>query len=569
MISIIVFTGKDANTKKCIDSITFQTYKNTEILIINNLSSDKYVINNYGAEGLSQIDTVNGNLSLAIQKAILGVKANYVILIPTECYFENDTALEDALLNVQNEDIVLFDTVCNKGNDPFSREHIICANIDNASALITADVFRFHSIFFKKDFLIKNGINNVDFSDYQAINLMLCNAVLNNKCQWSHLQIPILHIEANRNEINKAFKINYNENYKASLQRIAPLLYNDYLLLQSCIVKESNEEQKILQKFGKTIFFKLILKFRNQLFKTSYYDKKAVRRTKAFNEQQAQKDAARKIEVEKAIEALPTNMLMRKNNASDIVVSLTSHKRRVIDSAPYAIYSIFTQTVLPNRVVLFINKEHWNNDNLPPIIKRLMLSGLEVEFCEDVRSHTKLIPALQKFPENRIITIDDDIYYNEKTIEELLDAYKLSDGKTVICHQGCYPQKRNGKFLPYSNWEILQNNDTLKIKTTLTISAYGVSGVIYPPNVFPEEVFNKEVFLKIAPHTDDIWFWIMQYQNNINVKLVEKSSKDKNIGVNYAEYINPNESLALYFENCFNGRNDKELKALLEYYGIE
>lgn len=541
----IIINIDDANElKSCLNSINNQTYKNIEVLTIDS----------YNIANAPKIDAQ---------------QAGYVLYMMSSQYFENDTVLEDVLLNVQNEDIVLCDTVCKKGTDPLSHEHIISGNIDNASALIAADVFRFHSIFFKNEFLIENGINSVDFSDYQAINLMLCNVVLNNKCQWTHLQIPVLHIEANRNEINKAFKINYNENYKASLQQIAPLLYNDYLLLQSCIEKESNEEQKILQKFGKTIFFKLILKFRNQLFKTSYYDKKAVRRTKAFNEQQAQKDAARKIEVEKAIEALPLNILMRKNNASDIVVSLTSHKRRVLDSAPYAIYSMFTQTVLPNRVVLFINKEHWNNDNLPPIIKRLMLSGLEVEFCEDVRSHTKLIPALQKFPENPIITIDDDIYYNEKTIEELLDAYKLSDQKTVICHQGCYPQKRNGVFLPYSDWETSKYKGRDKTKTSLTVSAYGVSGVIYPPKVFPQEVFNKDVFLKIAPHTDDIWFWIMQYKNGIKVEIVENSSQEENISVNYAEYINPDGSLALYFENCFNGRNDKELKALLEYYGIE
>ncbi len=77
------------------------------------------------------------------------------------------------------------------------------------------------------------------------------------------------------------------------------------------------------------------------------------------------------------------------------------------------------------------------------------------------------------------------------------------------------------------------------------------------------------MFLKIAPHTDDIWFWIMQYKNEIKVEIVENSSQEENISVNYAEYINPDGSLALYFENCFNGRNDIELKALLEYYGIE
>lgn len=543
-ITIIINNNAPYALKACLQSIQSQTHKDIDI-ITNKVDIDAKVL---------EFDSLH---------------EGYVLFMYSSQYFENDTVLEDVLLNVHNEDIILCDTVCNKTNDYLSREHIISATLDNASALLASDVFQFHSVIYKRDFLINNELSIADLFDYHQVNLTLIDSILNHKCKWNHLPIPVLHIDGTKSELDTLYRINYDDTYRSELSEIAPLFFNDYKILHELIEIQNNDEQKILQKFGKSLVFKLILKLRELLFKTNYYDKKAIRRTKEFNALQAQKDAARKKEVEKAIEALPPNVLVRKNNASDVVVSLTSHKRRVLDSAPYAIYSMFTQTVLPNRIVLFINKEHWTNDNLPPIIKRLMISGLEVEFCEDVRSHTKLIPALQKFPDNPIITIDDDIYYNEKTNEELLNAYKLNDKKTVICHQGCYPQKRNGKFLPYSDWETSKYKGRDKTKTSLTVSAYGVSGVIYPPKVFPEEVFNKDVFLKIAPHTDDIWFWIMQYKNEIKVEIVENSSQEENISVNYAEYINPDGSLALYFENCFNGRNDIELKALLEYYGIE
>lgn len=543
-ITIIINDNTPNELKACLQSIQSQTHKDIDI-IATKVDIDAKAFKS---------DTLH---------------EGYVLFMYSSQYFENDTVIEDVLLNAHNEDIILCDTVCNKTNDPLSREHIISAAIDNASALIASDVFHFHSVIFKRDFLINNQLNINDLFDYHQLNLILIDAILNHKCEWTHLPIPVLHIDKNKSELDTLYRINYNDTYQSKLSRIVPLFFNDYKTFYDLLQHQNNDEQKILQKFGKSLAFKLILKFRKLLFRTNYYEKKAKRRTKEFNTRQAQKDTARKKEVEKAIEALPPNMLVRKNNASDVVVSLTSHKRRILDSAPYAIYSMFTQTILPNRIVLFINKEHWTNDNLPPLIKRLMISGLEVEFCEDVRSHTKLIPALQKFPDNPIITIDDDIYYNEKTIEELVSAYEKSNKKTVICHQGCYPQKRNGKFLPYSDWETSKYKGRDKTKTSLTVSAYGVSGVIYPPKVFPDEVFNKEVFLKIAPHTDDIWFWIMQYKSGIKVEIIENSSQEENISVNYAEYINPDGSLALYFENCFNGRNDKELKALLEYYGIE
>jgi hypothetical protein len=125
-----------------------------------------------------------------------------------------------------------------------------------------------------------------------------------------------------------------------------------------------------------------------------------------------------------------------------------------------------------------------------------------------------------------------------------------------------------GKFLPYSEWESSQYNSRTNTKSGMSVSAYGVSGVIYPPHIFPNEVFNTEVFLKIAPHTDDIWFWLMEYMADVKVEILQKSSHRSNVSVDYSEYVIPEKSLALYFENCFNGGNNKELIALLDYYKI-
>ena len=69
-------------------------------------------------------------------------------------------------------------------------------------------------------------------------------------------------------------------------------------------------------------------------------------------------DAQLKVDIERKINELPYNMLQRNNDASDIIVSLTTHGKRLAESAPYGIYSLFTQTVLPNRIVLNVNKDN-------------------------------------------------------------------------------------------------------------------------------------------------------------------------------------------------------------------
>ena len=400
------------------------------------------------------------------------------------------------------------------------------------------------------------------------MRLFILDAILNKRHSYKHVYLPVLHLDMDVEAYNGICGV-LNDEYVEALQKDFPMLYDDYKTLMEYNIEKQDEVYRLLQKIKKSKLFSFILKLRNLAHKLGYYKRKAKRREREFLKQQSQRDLKRKKEVERLIHELSHNMLKRNNDETDVIVSLTSHSRRVIDSVPYAIYSMFKQTVLPNRIVLFINKDHWNDDKLPPLIKRLMQSGLEVEYCRDVRSHTKLIPALKKFPENAIITLDDDIYYQEKTIEQLLNAYETSDKKSVICHQGCFPQKRHGKFLPYSYWETSKYVLRQSTKHSLSASAYGVSGVIYPPHIFPDEVFNKNVFLKIAPHTDDIWFWIMEYMNGVKIELVPNSLQEKNRSVDYEEYVNPDGSLALYFENCFNGRNDKELRALLDYYGIE
>ena len=260
-------------------------------------------------------------------------------------------------------------------------------------------------------------------------------------------------------------------------------------------------------------------------------------------------------------------MLQAKGDDTDIIVSLTTHGKRLSESAPYGIYSLFTQTVLPNRIVLSISQDDWNDDNLPPLIKRLQQSGLEVLYCRDMRSHTKLLPALAKYPNNPIITVDDDMIYEPHMIEELVTAYNHSDRKTVLCRQGVYPKMKDGKYIPYMEWDDTAHTpDLAQNKFRHNVSPYGVYGVLYPPHVFDQEIFNSDIFLKLAPHTDDIWFWLMEVRCGVKAQVVRPTRQAQDGSVSLIEYLQESESSALYFQNCFCGRNDKEMYALLEYY---
>lgn len=255
-------------------------------------------------------------------------------------------------------------------------------------------------------------------------------------------------------------------------------------------------------------------------------------------------------------------MLNRKNDASDIIVSLTTFGHRVTDTAPHSIYTLFTQSRLPNRIVLFLDHDNWNANNIPPLLQKLQRSGLEIYFCEDTKPYKKLIPALQLFPDNPIITVDDDVYYNPNTISELVEAYEQSDRKSVICHWAFVVEKQKGKFTPYLLWR-----DNKFGNNHSNYSAVGQDGVLYPPHVFDNEVFNKDVFMEKCKG-DDIWFWIQEYRNDVPVLVLQNSSKAHNTYVNTVEQWKPTQKSALYYTNDILGKNNENLSNLLEHYHI-
>ena len=295
-----------------------------------------------------------------------------------------------------------------------------------------------------------------------------------------------------------------------------------------------------------------------------YYSIKKKWRWHQYITRLQKEDAIRKAEATAWIEAIDHRLLPDVKETKNVTVSLTSHGKRVADFAPFAIYSIFQQDVLPNRIVLNINQEKWNDDNLPELIKKLQVAGLEVNFCEDVGPHTKLLPTLQKYPDDIIITVDDDVYYDKELIEELLCGYEESGQKAVVTRWAMVMKFDNGKMMPYSEWS---DADGTEPQDTL-YSPLGVAGVLYPPRIFTEEVFNRAVYGKFCKSADDIWFTIQEYVNKIPVYFVKNNHWRTNGDVDhYAEYVEQS-SDALYFQNVNNGQNDVQINNLIAYYHI-
>lgn len=294
-----------------------------------------------------------------------------------------------------------------------------------------------------------------------------------------------------------------------------------------------------------------------------YYKIKSKWRWHQFLTRLRKEDAQRMAEATAWIEAIDHRLLPEVKKTGNVTVSLTTHGKRVADFAPYAIYSIFRQTVLPNRIVLNINQDKWTEDNLPDFIKKLQIAGLEVNLCKDIGPHTKFLPALRKYPDDMIITVDDDKYYNADLVESLLEEYKLHTPAGVVCRMGRVVGVENGEIQPYSQWARFEQ----VIHTEGILSPYGVGGVLYPPHIFSEEIFNETVFRDICPRADDIWFTVMELKEQIPVYQVA-SDFQPDRWVDHKNEYNAFNSDALHFYNDESGGNDVQLRKLVEYYRL-
>lgn len=294
-----------------------------------------------------------------------------------------------------------------------------------------------------------------------------------------------------------------------------------------------------------------------------YYSAKKAIKHKLYCRHLRKEDAKRKAQIEKQIFALEGNQLKRQDDAGDIIVSLTSYGVRVTDTLPYALYSLLQQSRIPNRIVVWLDNVNWNRDKLPEILKHLQSLGVEFYYVDDLRSYKKLIPALKMFPDNIIITVDDDMYCNTRLVEWLLDEYKASNEKCVVGTWAFVEEKINGGYLPYSQWK-----DKVIAENGQKYSLIGCGGVLYPPHIFDEEIFNEDVFMKLAPYADDLWFWAMEKRLGIPVRLVPNARYGLNTPINKVDSYDPFKEGSLFYINEVLGNNNAQFKRLIDYYHL-
>lgn len=242
----------------------------------------------------------------------------------------------------------------------------------------------------------------------------------------------------------------------------------------------------------------------------------------------------------------------------EIIVSLTSFGNRIYD-VHLAIESIMQQTVKPNRIILWLAKNEFKGKTMPAALRMQQERGLEIAFCEDLKSYKKLILSLQRFPESCIITIDDDAAYHPDVVEKMVNAHQDKPHDICASRMHRVVLGDDGKPIPYVEWQFCVDkcpeNNRLAFFTT-------GGGVLFPPHCFMDEVFNKDVFLDDCGTADDVWFNAMRLLNDVNVTKVYSSHPEGDYTELPSSMVEP-----LSLNNIHVG-NDKAISSVYGRYGL-
>jgi hypothetical protein len=237
------------------------------------------------------------------------------------------------------------------------------------------------------------------------------------------------------------------------------------------------------------------------------------------------------------------------------MATIPSRMKRLKENIPSILnqrypFDLFMINILDN----LSEEDYAYYEELAKMDNRIVLNKVEQKW----RSCNKLIPALKLYPDDVIITVDDDIYYPKDCIGTLMQQW-LKTPSCIIAHEvnPILLQKDNTYVTYLNGYDIkLMQKEWGKYLSCCTL---------FPPHTFDgTEVFDYEKMMEFTQGThDELWFWIQSTLNGVMC-----------VGLNYVKTFMP-EVLSEWEEgefrladiNLSNDKIEEYMDKINEVYG--
>lgn len=254
----------------------------------------------------------------------------------------------------------------------------------------------------------------------------------------------------------------------------------------------------------------------------------------------------------------------------DAIVSLTTLPSR-LPVLPFVLDSIIGQNHAAEKIVVWLGKGEQIERDARRALRDYLDRGVELRFVEDVGPHTKLMYALQEFPDKAIITMDDDMLYPYNALQYLWDQHLRHPGAVVanwarelsFDEAGKVLGVRSGKLLtPPLMERKIEQNTAFVATPNLKVFPYGTCGVLYPAGALHKTVFDVPLFKKLCPREDDLWFKAMAILNNTPGVWT-------NLGINPPHHsVLGSQIEALRYFNHGESQNQEQFRAVFDHFDL-
>lgn len=231
-----------------------------------------------------------------------------------------------------------------------------------------------------------------------------------------------------------------------------------------------------------------------------------------------------------------------------IILSMTTWPPR-FSSAIVAMENIIRQrekAKLQERVncVLVLSEDELHNELYDASDFIYCMDKLCVEVIYDkgnIRSHKKLIPVLQKYPDAPILVVDDDNIQHDGWLQTFVhdhdahpDEIIYGQGNRIISvNDGRICEETDHYFMLYHQYGEITDN---------VVPASGASGTLYPAHTFTDKrFFDRELFMNLCPSDDETWQFVFAKIAGKKFRCLSKCNFPRTSGAD--------QSISLYREN--------------------
>ena len=161
-ISIIVpIYNSEKHIKKCIDSLVNQTYKNIEIILVNDGSTDntENIIKEYRDKRIKYFENKNHGIGYSRNFGIKKAIGKYIMFVDSDDYLELDACCK-VINNIKDSDMLVFNfnKITNNNKEKVKINEFKASSLkDNPSLLLDINLSPWNKAY-KRELIVKNNV---------------------------------------------------------------------------------------------------------------------------------------------------------------------------------------------------------------------------------------------------------------------------------------------------------------------------------------------------------------------------------------------------------------------------